>query len=208
MWLRQLEYHDPNNAQRLPSNVQFMSNTKLEDTSIMQPQFRNRHQFQVFGGFLMRHAYELAFSCCASFAHARPTFVSLDPSRFLHPVPVGSVLYLSAVVSYTDPPVVSEQDGMQPGSAGRTSENHTTKQTRVQVRVDSKVRNVEHGTSQPTGQFNYTFTVDADVKVMPQTYQEFMMYVDAKRRVQQVDLESHDEGLKMGQKPNNERITE
>lgn len=174
----------------------------------MQPQFRNRHQFQVFGGFLMRHAYELAFSCCASFAHARPTFVSLDPSRFLNPVPVGSVLYLTAVVAYTDPPLVSDAEAMELHSSSppaSTSESATKsdpsspKRTRVQVRVDTKVRDVEHGTSKPTGQFNYTFTVDTDVKVVPQTYQEFMIYIGARRSVQQGDAQAKEEGLSTGQ---------
>ena len=54
------------------------------------------------------------------------------------------------------------------------------------MRVDSKVRNVEHGETKPTGQFNYTFNVDRDIRVMPRTYQEFMMYIDARRRVEQV----------------------
>jgi acyl-coenzyme A thioesterase 9 len=50
------------------------------------------------------------------------------------------------------------------------------------VRVDSKVRNVEHGETKPTGQFNYSFYVDKDVRVMPRTYTEFMVYIDARRR--------------------------
>jgi acyl-coenzyme A thioesterase 9 len=147
----------------------------------MMPQYRNRHQFMIFGGFLLKQTFELAFCCAASFAHSRPTFVSLDPSTFQNPVPVGSVLYLTATVVYTDPPVVyGEADTKSP---------ETPKQTRVQVRVDSKVRNVEHGETKPTGQFNYTFTVDRDIKVMPRTYSEFMMYIDARRRVKGV-LES------------------
>jgi acyl-coenzyme A thioesterase 9 len=52
---------------------------------------------------------------------------------------------------------------------------------------------VEHGTTKPTGQFNYTFTVDKDIKVMPRTYSEFMMYIDARRRVRGV-LESMRQG--------------
>jgi acyl-coenzyme A thioesterase 9 len=73
----------------------------------MQPQFRNRHHFMIFGGFLLKQTFELAFCCAASFAHTRPTFVSLDPSTFQNPVPVGSVLYLTATVVYTDPPLIA-----------------------------------------------------------------------------------------------------
>ncbi|GAM84894.1 hypothetical protein ANO11243_028960 [Dothideomycetidae sp. 11243] len=181
MWQRQLQYHDPNDPLRRPDNVQLMEATKLSTASIMQPEYRNRHDTLIFGGFLLKQTFELAFCCAASFAHARPTFVSLDPSTFQNPVPVGSVLYLTAQVVFTDPPLVE----------GASDSNHDHNQsrdsvTRVQVRVDSKVRNVEHGETKPTGQFNYTFTVPKDAKVMPKSYSEFMMYIDARRRLERV----------------------
>jgi len=203
MWQRQVRYHDPNDSLRKPENVYFMDATKLSTASIMQPQYRNRHNFMIFGGFLLKQVsrqsgrlkyvyadferspsktFELAFSCAASFAHSRPRFVSLDPSTFQNPVPVGSVLYLTATIVYTDPPVVA---GKTDGDVAEKSQD-ANQQTRVQVRVDSKVRNVEHGETKPTGQFNYTFTVDKDVKVLPRTYTEFMMYVDARRRARRV----------------------
>ena len=152
----------------------------------------------IFGGFLLKQTFELAFCCAASFAHSRPTFVSLDPSTFQNPVPVGSVLYLTATVVYIDPPLVS----------GQTDEDLSSAQsgkTRVQVRVDSKVRDVEHGKTKPTGQFNYTFTVDQDVKVMPRSYTEFMMYTDARRRARRV-LETVKEGKADG--GGKDRVTE
>lgn len=178
IWKRQLQYHDPNDPLRKPENVQFMEATKLSTASIMQPQYRNRHDFLIFGGFLLKSTFELAFCCAASFTHARPTFVSLDPSTFQNPVPVGSVLYLTATVVYTDPPLVNGASDEQSPSDSEV--------TRVMVRVDSKVRNVEHGETKPTGQFNYTFTVPKNVKVMPKTYSEYMMYIDARRRLEGV----------------------
>ncbi|KAK5171288.1 uncharacterized protein LTR77_004432 [Saxophila tyrrhenica] len=181
IWQRQLQYHDPNDPLRKPDNVHYMDATKLQTAQIMMPQYRNRHNFQVFGGFLLKQTFELAFCCAASFAHSRPTFVSLDPSTFQNPVPVGSVLYLTATVVYTDPPVVR-------GSSDAQS-TEEAQQTRVQIRVDSKVRNVEHGETKPTGQFNYTFVVDKQMKVMPRSYTEYVMYVDARRRARSV-LES------------------
>ena len=174
-WLRQLQYHDPNDALRQPAHVHFMDGTRLQSASIMQPQYRNRHHFMIFGGFLLKQTFELAFSCAAAFAHARPTFVSLDPSTFQNPVPVGSILYLTATVVYTDPPLLAAAGERADGDAAHT---------RVQVRVDSKVRDVEHGVAKPTGQFNYTFTVPRNVRVMPRTYTEFMMYLDARRRAE------------------------
>ncbi|GAB7355007.1 hypothetical protein MBLNU459_g5615t1 [Dothideomycetes sp. NU459] len=181
MWQRQLQYHDPNDSLRQPDNVFFMDQTRLSTASIMQPQYRNRHNFMIFGGFLLKQTFELAFCCAASFAHTRPKFVSLDPSTFQNPVPVGSVLYMTATVVYTDPPLIAgaTDDPDHAVTAGKQF-------TRVQVRVDTKVRDVEHGQAKPTGQFNYTFTVERDIKVMPRTYTEFMMYADARRRAARV----------------------
>ena len=204
LWQRQLRYHDPNDALRKPDNVFFMDQTKLSTASIMQPQYRNRHHFMIFGGFLLKQTFELAFCCAASFAHARPTFVSLDPSTFQNPVPVGSVLYLTATVVFTDPPLI-EGEGEDYISNNASSSKDGKPLTRVQVRVDSKVRDVEHGQSRPTGQFNYTFTVERDLKVLPRTYTEMMMMLDASRRarsiVKSVEQGESDAGIK-------ERVTE
>jgi acyl-coenzyme A thioesterase 9 len=139
---------DPHDDLRKPDNLHFMDTTRLQTATIMQPQYRNRHHFMIFGGFLLKQTFELAFTTAAAFAHARPTFVSLDPSTFLNPVPVGSILYMTAQVVYTDPPLI--------GAPGEKFDENS-EYTRVQIRVDTKVRDVEHGHSKPTGQFNYTF---------------------------------------------------
>lgn len=96
---------------------------------------------------------------------------------------MGSVLYLTATVAYTDPPLL-EEDGTEPQHA-----DSKNAMTRVHVRVDSKVRDVEHGIARPTGQFNYTFSVPKDMKVLPHTYEEYMIYIDAKRRVKLGDIQ-------------------
>ncbi|KAI1170789.1 Thioesterase/thiol ester dehydrase-isomerase [Nemania sp. FL0916] len=194
IWLRQLAYHDPAQPDRQPAHVVPMAKTALSTASIMQPQYRNRHQTMIFGGFHLKQTFELAFCCAASFAHARPTFISADPCTFRNPVPVGSVLYLTATVVYTDPPVVDE-DGDEPA---QNDPNEPL--TRLHVRVDSKVRDVEHGHARPTGQFNYTFSVPRDVRVLPHTYQEFMMYIDARRRVRAGDAQDRRARVEAGSK--------
>ena len=161
----------------------------MHSSQIMQPQYRNRHNFMIFGGFLLKQTFELAFCCAAAFSHSRPTFLSLDPSTFDNPVPVGSVLYLTATVAYTDPPLVTAIDDKDDSShaESRIQDKATdTHHTRVQIRIDSKVRDIEHGETKPTGQFNYTFLVPRDIKVMPRTYSEFMIWVDARRRAERV----------------------
>ena len=98
----------------------------------------------IFGGFLLKSTFELAFTCASAISHTRPSFIALDPSTFENPVPVGSVLYLTATVAYTDSPLVESGD-KKASPAGST---------RIQVRVDSKIRNIEHGETKPTGQFS------------------------------------------------------
>lgn len=166
MWSDSLAYNDSYNPVQKPENVTYMSNATVYSTQIMQPQFRNRHNFMIFGGYLLKQTFELAFTCAAAFSHTKPSFLNLDPSTFENPVPVGSVLYLSAGVTFTEPDV--------------------DRGTRIQVIVTTKVRNVDHKERKSTGTFFYTFHVDNDVQIMPQTYSEFMRWVDGRRRAQRV----------------------
>lgn len=69
MWQRQVKYHDPNVPHRKPDNIYFMDATKLSTASIMQPQYRNRHSFQIFGGFLLKQTVGLLLSCSYSYAN-------------------------------------------------------------------------------------------------------------------------------------------
>lgn len=164
MWTESLAYADKANPKEQPANVRAMSKTTIHSTQIMMPQYRNRHHFMIFGGFLLRQTFELAFTCAASFSHTRPRFLNLDPSTFEEPVPVGSVLYVAAGVSYTEPDP----------SGG----------TRIQVMVRTHVRSVEHQDQErkSTGTFYYTFLAPTDIHVLPQSYSEFMGWVAGRRR--------------------------
>jgi acyl-coenzyme A thioesterase 9 len=140
----------------------------------------------IFGGFLLKTTFELAFTCASALSHTRPTFIALDPSTFENPVPVGSVLYLTATVAYSDSALISGDPKTSPEGFSR-----------IQIRVDSKVRNIEHGETKPTGTFNYTFEVKKDIKVIPKTYAQFMMFLDARRRFLHVNA-GETEGKKGG----------
>jgi acyl-coenzyme A thioesterase 9 len=168
MWTDSLAYADAQNPATQPLNMITMSKTTIHSTQIMQPQYRNRHNFMIFGGFLLKTTFELAFTCAASFSHTRPRFVNLDPSTFEQPVPVGSVLYVGANVTYTEP---DPQGG-----------------TRIQVMVRTHVRNVEHGEHERknTGTFFYTFHSSDNMTVLPQSYGEFMLWISGRRRAQRL----------------------
>merc|ERR1712113_1229795 len=61
---------------------------------ICQPQQRNTAG-RVFGGFMMRQAYRLAFSTAYMFAGQHPHFLEVDEINFLRPVDVGDLVNLS-----------------------------------------------------------------------------------------------------------------
>ena len=82
-------------------NEVLMSDTRLSNALICQPQHRNMRG-NVFGGFLIRRAFELAHSTAYLLAGTQPRFKELDHVQFLRPVSVGTLLRLESVVLYTD----------------------------------------------------------------------------------------------------------
>ncbi|KAK9461334.1 HotDog domain-containing protein [Lipomyces oligophaga] len=168
MWIRQQAYEDPESGLERPDSVVPMKDTQMKSTMLMQPQYRNRHSYMIFGGYLLRQTFELAYCCAAAFTHGSPRFVSLDQTTFRSPVPVGSVLYLTATVAYTQ-----QRPSTLTGSPAGTF---------VQVRVDSTVRDIQHGTAHDSGSFTYTYFVSGKaVSVLPVSYGEAMQYVEGRR---------------------------
>lgn len=182
-------------------NTSFMKDTTVTSTLFMQPQYRNRHSYMIFGGYLLRQSFELAYCSSAAFSSAGPRFVSLDSTTFKAPVPVGSVLTMSATVTYTEHLHDETDDGhdspfnlpatnaISPNSGAFLLEPGTL----VQVKVDTWIRDLDSPDSKESGCFVYSFFVpkssyqDGEVKfssVVPQTYSEMMEYVDGRRRAQ------------------------
>lgn len=178
MWIKENEYKT--NPESRSKSVIPMSATRIFSTSVMQPQYRNRHSYMIFGGYLLRQTFELAYACTAAFSHSPPRYVSLDSTTFRNPVPVGSVLYLTATVVYiqnTKRTIATE--------TGNGTETCEVPGTLVQVRVDSTVRNLDHGTTTDTGQFTYTYFVPVQgLQLLPQTYGEMMEYLEGRRKAQ------------------------
>lgn len=184
-------------------NIQFTRDTTVTSTLFMQPQYRNRHSYMVFGGYLLRQLFELAYCAAAAFSSAGPRFVLLDSTTFKAPVPVGSVLSMSAFVSYTEH--LHDSNDNQAGVDSPFNLPATNKITSnpsafllepgtlVQVKVDTMIRDLDLPVSRESGCFIYSFFVPkssyAEDKpqyssVIPQTYSEMMEYVEGRRRAQ------------------------
>lgn len=163
----------------------FTADSKILLTLFMQPQYRNRHLYMIFGGYLLRQTFELAFSALAAFARAPPRFVLLDSTHFAAPVPVGTVLFMDALVVYTehihDPLVLTltqerlGSDYAEPAlwkafdlpSANLFSNDKSklisSAGTLIQVKVDTLIRKLEDRERTPAGSFIYSFFVPTQV---------------------------------------------
>ncbi|MEW5304355.1 MAG: hypothetical protein WDW36_006971 [Sanguina aurantia] len=77
--------------------------TSLQNAFVCQPQQQNTRG-RIFGGYLMRRAYELGFATAYCFAGSRPIFVRVEQVTFTKPVSVGDLLRLRSWVVHTVQP--------------------------------------------------------------------------------------------------------
>uniref|UniRef100_A0A7N0UH48 HotDog ACOT-type domain-containing protein n=1 Tax=Kalanchoe fedtschenkoi TaxID=63787 RepID=A0A7N0UH48_KALFE len=82
-------------------NSILIRDTCHQNSLICQPQQRNTHG-RIFGGFLMRRAFELAFATAYAFIGAAPRFMEIDHVDFLRPVDVGDFLRYKSCVLFTE----------------------------------------------------------------------------------------------------------
>ncbi|KAF0852608.1 mitochondrial acyl-CoA thioesterase [Andalucia godoyi] len=142
-----------------------MKDTTLDSHVLMQPQNRNVHG-KVFGGFLLRLAYELGFMSAQCFLGSRPLFLSLDDNTFLRAVEVGSIVQFSARV------VLREKE-------------------HVVVRVVAQPINPMDRTKFIANVFHFTFrdqqwTGDSNCRVLyPETLEEANQCIEGKRVLDQ-----------------------
>ncbi|KAM6492234.1 thioesterase thiol ester dehydrase-isomerase [Amanita muscaria] len=147
----------------------WMGDTKVEKTMLMFPQERNVHQ-KIFGGYLMRLAYELGVSNAIMFTRGPVQFISLDGISFSRPVPIGSILRLTSHILYT------------------TSSDDLS--SVVHVGVKANVADVQTGSEHTTNDFRFTWYQEhgkgAKIprKVVPKTYQEAMLWLEGKRALE------------------------
>lgn len=148
-----------------------IKNTYLQNSLICQPQQRNVHG-RIFGGFLMRRAFELAVATTYTFAGSAPCFLEVDHVDFLRPVDVGDFLRLKSCVLYT--------------------ELQNPDQPLINVEVVAHVARPECRSSEVSNKFYFTFTVHSEAvrngvkirNVVPVTEEE------ARRVLERIDAET------------------
>lgn len=118
-----------------------IKDTCLQNSLICQPQQRNIHG-RIFGGFLMRRAFELAYATAYAFAGSAPCFVEVDHVDFLNPVDVGNFLRLKSCVLYT--------------------ELENSSKPLINVEVIAHVMRPELRSSEVSNNFYFYFTVQQD----------------------------------------------
>lgn len=147
-----------------------VDSTRASNSTIMQPQQRNMLN-RVFGGFLMRRAYEIAFSTCYLFAGARPEFYQVAHVDFLSPVDVGDLMRFDSAVLYT-------HTGQETGSP------------HVHVQVVASICRPERVHSSISNTFNFVFRVPSKAtvrKVLPANLDQ------AKRMIDRMTADLEDE---------------
>ncbi|XP_069993606.1 acyl-coenzyme A thioesterase 9, mitochondrial [Penaeus vannamei] len=148
-------------SKKVPENSVWMEDHKLKNLIICHPEHRNRFK-KVFGGFLMRQAYELGWACAFTYSKQRPRILHIDDIMFRRPVEIGSLLYLNSQVVYTEG-------------------------THIQVSTKASVMDAVTSEINLTNIFHFTYEVmRPGPTVLPRTYHEAMLYLDGRRHYQLV----------------------
>lgn len=114
----------------------------------------------------MRQAFELAWSNACLFSKTTPRIRVVDDISFKRPVLIGSLLFLSSQVVYTE-------------------DNF------IQVKVHAQTVDPNTAHKEMTNDFYFKFSAtpktqgdwDKMPQVIPKTYAESMMYIDGKRHM-------------------------
>lgn len=161
LYLEYIQYLDPTFNKKKPDNVIWMKDTIQRSLVLCMPQDRNVHN-KIFGGYLMRLAFELAYATGYIFAKSKISFVALDDITFRQPVSIGSLLSLTSQVTYS---------------------SQTTRCFQVKVKAD--VIDPLTGKQDTTNTFHFTFEDQAHAQiyqVMPRSYDETMRYIEGQRK--------------------------
>lgn len=146
----------------VPTNVISVDATRAENIFVAQPQQRNLSG-RIFGGFLLRRAFELAFATAYVFGGVRPVFKQVNDMDFLRAVDIGDLLRFRARVLHA-----SVRKG------GRVC---------VDVEVEALVTKPEAVTSDVSNTFMFSFYVGGESGVEGGEEREGTKCVAARTRV-------------------------
>lgn len=135
-----------------------MEDTLLKNVIICFPEQRNLYN-KIFGGFLMRQAFELAWTNACLFSKTTIRCSVVDNISFRKPVVIGSLLFLTSEIVYTE-------------------------SNQIQVKVLAQTVDPKTSHKETTNDFYFKFKVPSNhsiPQVWPKTYAESMMFIDGKR---------------------------
>jgi acyl-coenzyme A thioesterase 9 len=140
-----------------------MSDTMLKNVQVCQPEQRNIYN-KIFGGFVMRQAFELAWINASLFSKGHVEIIAVDDITFKRPVLIGSIFFLSSLVVHTQ-------------------------ENQLLVKVHGETLDRETNRHHTTNEFYFKFIAKdkADMpKIIPKTYSDAMTYVQGRRHWQSI----------------------
>jgi acyl-coenzyme A thioesterase 9 len=122
----------------------------------------------IFGGYIMRRAYELASICAERLAPDRPVLAAVNRINFIHPVQIGDRLRFRSAVVYAEGPAICVQTDIERFSRDRTARalSNSCLFTFVNVTPEMRLRDVP--------------------PVHPTTYAEDRRWLDARRHLREL----------------------
>ena len=125
---------------------------------------------KIFGGYLIRRAYELSSICCERVAPNRPMPAAVNRINFFHPVRMGDILHYTTRVVYSNGSLICVEANIERISRDRTSKALSNSCLFTFVNVDDELNH------QPVPQ------------VYPTNYGEDARYLAAHRSCQSLSM--------------------
>lgn len=132
-----------------------MEQTKLQNCELAQPQTANLAN-QIFGGFLMRRAFDLAYATAYVFAGCRPRFLEVGQVAFTIPVNVGDLTSFQAQVIYAN-----VHDDLRGFNIYRGQKDVPL----ISIEVSAWVVLPEQASAKLSNRFTFTFAVNAGTEI-------------------------------------------
>ena len=120
----------------------------------------------IFGGYIMRRAYELSSICAELVAPRRPVVAAVNRIDFFHPVRIGDKLHFTSRVTYTEGAIICVETAIERISRDRTARALSNSCLFTFVNVDEGL------------------VPEAVAAVHPSNYAEDARYLAARRNLQ------------------------